>query len=144
MPNAVNSRALTGKKPCINDDITCCWCTENKLSINSYRCYNVNPPSSLASHISIIVQLYYNKLVVCYPFLWRHFIFALLRHHVKAILFVHILCGQLRVKCKKEHSSRQSRTAGWQEMYEACSPWILLHINVGLSVFIVEFAYHLH
>ena len=33
---------------------------------------------------------------------------------VKAMLFVFYDAMNLRVKCKKENTSRQSRTAGWQ------------------------------
>ena len=52
------------------------------------------PPSSLASPFPIIVQLYYNKLVVCYLCFMTSSILVHLRHHVvkqmsfEAILFV--------------------------------------------------------
>ena len=78
------------------------------------------PLSSLASPFPIIVQLYYNKLVVCYLCFMTSSVLVRLRHHAvkqmsfEAILFVHIFLCQLRVKCKKENSFRQSRTAGWQ------------------------------
>ena len=55
------------------------------------------PLSSLASPFPIIVQLYYNKLVVCYLCFMTSSILVRLRHHVvkqmsfEAILFVHIL-----------------------------------------------------
>ena len=55
------------------------------------------PPSSLASLFPIIVQLYYNKLVVCYLCFMTSSILVRLRHYVvkqmsfEAILFLHIL-----------------------------------------------------
>ena len=66
------------------------------------------PPSSLATPLPIIVQLYYNKLVVWYLCFMTSSILVRLRHHVvkqmsfEAILFVRILWCQLRVKSKKE------------------------------------------
>ena len=140
MPNAINSRALTGKKPYINYDITRCWYTKNELSVYSHRGYKIIPPSSLAFPFSIIVQLYYNKLVVRYLCLMTSSYLSTLTSScretdVNAIFFVHILWCQQGVKCKKEISFRQSRTAGWQRNVLG----YVLHgyycIKVGLSPF---------
>ena len=65
------------------------------------------PPSSLAFPFSVIVQLYYNKLTVCYLcFMTSSYLSTLTSScretDVKAILFVHILRCQLKVKSKKE------------------------------------------
>ena len=56
------------------------------------------PPSCLASPIPILVQLYYNKLMVCYLCFITSPILVRLRHHVvkqmsfeAIVLFVHIL-----------------------------------------------------
>ena len=78
------------------------------------------PPSSLASPFPIKVQLYYNKLVVCYLYFLTSSILVLLRHDVvkqisKPCLYI-FYYALLRVdlKCKKENSFRQSRAAEWQ------------------------------
>ena len=77
------------------------------------------PPSSLDSPFSIIVQLYYNKLVVCYLCFMTSSYLSTLHHHVvkqmsKQYCLYISYDALLRVKCKKENSFRQSRTAGWQ------------------------------
>ena len=80
---------------------------------------NIIPPSCLASPFLIIVHLYYNKLVVCYLCFLTSSILVFLHHHVmkqmpKQYCVYTFYDALLRVKCKKENSFRQPRTARWQ------------------------------
>ena len=119
MPNAINGRAIIGKKPCINNDITRCSSTENELLIYSYRGYKNNsskqPCLSLSDHSTAVLQQIGGVLPM---FSDGHLIFVLLRHHVvkqmsKQYCLYIVYDALLRVNCKK-NSFRQSRTAGWQ------------------------------
>ena len=98
MPNAINSRALTDKKAYILTMIS--HAVDAQKMNFQYTCTGATkiiPPSSRASPFLIIVQLYYNKLVVCYLCFMTSSILVRLCHHVvkqmsfEAILFVHIL-----------------------------------------------------
>ena len=96
MPNAIYNRALTEKSRVLT--MISCAVDAQKMNFQYTRtgATKIIPPSSLASPFPIIVQLYYNKLVVCYLSFMTSSILVRLRHHVvkqmsfEAILFVHI------------------------------------------------------
>ena len=62
VPNYINSRALTNKKLCINNEFHALLMHGNRTEATK-----IILPISFASPSSIIIQLYYDKLVVGFP-----------------------------------------------------------------------------
>ena len=116
MPNAINSRVLTGKSRVLTMKSRAVDAQKINFQCTRTRATKIILPSSFASPFSIILQLYYNELVVCFLCFLTSSILVFLRHHVVKQMpkqyCVYIFYDALR--SMKENSFRQPRTARWQ------------------------------